>query len=507
MKKIKNTVKMLFFLALLVCLLSVLNQVLMHKKSTSQLKPFLDHAEEYDVLFLGDSQVLAGVLPMELYHKYGIAAYNFGSSNCRLPMSYWKLMNALDYASPKLVVLSVTDAEKPELTHDNAERLHEAFDAFPLTLTKARGICELTNQDGADRFGASYKDVRAELFFPLQKYHSRWHSLEPNDFRPVYNTQKGAEFLVHVSDPIPDWTLASADEALAEEGYGYLYLRKTIEECQKRDIPIVLYQPPYPIKSDVHKGTHTSAKIAAEYGVPMLDFPGMNRVADYYTDCADPGGHLNFSGAYKLTDYLGRYLTDHYDLPDRRNDSAYAHWSDDWNAYVNEKLRVITEDADSMRSRLTLLHDECFHVVLTVRAGFDYVSNIKNAMQNIARPHAYESNDIISAEQKPLDGLNDAADFNKGYMFIVDRDAGEDYEPVHEFYGIGEQEFETSFGYVFCRMDGEWIDLSLTQGNTETYYFDNWDDQDQDIRVILIDRRTGKPALALAFSHDDASAE
>ena len=92
-------------------------------------------------------------------------------------------------------------------------------------------------------------------------------------------------------------------------------------------------------------------------------------------------------------------------------------------------------------------------------------------------------------------------------MLIIDRDAGEDYDAIHEFYGISEQEFETSFGYVFCRMDGEWIDLSLTQDDTETYYFDTWEDQDQDIRLIIIDRRTGKPALSMAFSRGEEKAE
>jgi len=164
MRKIKTVARLVVFFVLLLCLFSGLNQILQHKESVVMLKPFLDHAQEYDVLFLGDSQVRAGILPMELYHSYGIASYNLASSNCRLSMSYWKLMNALDYVMPKLVVLSVTDAERPELTHDRGERLHEAFDAFPLTITKARAIWELTDQDGVDRSGVSFRDIRTELF-------------------------------------------------------------------------------------------------------------------------------------------------------------------------------------------------------------------------------------------------------------------------------------------------------------------------------------------------------
>ncbi len=503
MKTIQNFLRIAVFLVLLVCLLSGLNRIMMQKDSVIGLEPFLETAQEYDVLFLGDSQVLNDIIPLELYHHHGITSYNLATSNCRLPMTYWKMMNVLDYMTPKVIVLSITDAERPELTSEGSW-LHVAFDGFPISLTKARTILELTDQEGADKNGETFSDIRRNLFFPLRKYHSRWSSLTKEDLRPVYNTQKGAISIVHVSDPDIEANLAAPDACLPEEGYGFIYLRKIIEECQRRRIPLLLFQPPYPIREEIHKGTHTAGNIAAEYGVPMLNFVDMDRVVDYYIDCADPGSHLNPSGSRKLTDFLGQYLADHYPLPDRREDAAYAHWNNEWNTYADEKIRLIAEEADSLRTRLMLLHDDSFNVVLTIRPNFDYQKrNTKIALQNIAREHVYEDDDLVSSRLNPLSGLGDAADFNKGYMLIVDRDAGDEYETVQEFYGIGEQEFETSFGYVFCRMDGEWIDLSITQDDTETYYFDNWDDQDQDMRLILIDRRTGKPALAMAFSRTE----
>ena len=502
MKKLKHIVRALLFLLLVGCLVNGTSRLLAHKESIVALRPFLEAAGEYDVLFLGDSQVRNGVLPMELYHKYGIASYNLASNSSRLPMTYWRMMNALDRMTPKLVVLSVADADEPERIHPSPEWMHVAFDGFPLTLTKARAILDLTEQSGTS--SAPLRDIRSELFFPLQAYHTRWSSLTPEDFHPAYNAQKGAAPMVHVSDPRPDSVLTAPDDCLPEEGDGYVYLRRIIEACQSRNIPIVLFHPPCPILPQAHRGTHTSAKIAAEYGVPMLNFLDMNRVADYNTDCADPGTHLNASGAQKLTDFLGQYLTSRYDLPDRRKDAAYAHWNDEWDAYVEEKLRVIAEDADSLRSRLMLLHDDSFSVILTVRPGFDYAHrNTMAALQNVGRPNVYDDDDLVSAELNPLMGLEDAADFNKGYMFIVDRDAESEYDAVQEFYGIGESEFETSFGCVFCRMDGEWIDLSITQDGEETYYFDDWEDQEQDMRLILIDRRTGKPALTMAFSRTE----
>lgn len=505
MNKIKNIARILIFVVLLGLIFSGLDPLMTHKDSLLMVKPFLDTAQEYDVLFFGDSMVRAGIYPLELYNKYGIASYNLSSRNCRIPMGYWRMMNVLDYMTPKLIAFSIMDLEWPELTYDKGERLHDALDTFPLTLTKAKGILELTDQEGVDRNGVPFSEIRSELFFPLRKYHSRWNSLTQEDFSPVYNKQKGAEPIVHVSDPDIKAALMPVDDCAPEEGYGFVYLRKIIEECQRREIPLLLYVPPHPIRPLAHRTTHTAAKIAAEYGVPMINFTDMDRVIDHYTDCGDPGGHLNTSGAYKLTDYMGQYLTDHYDLPDRREDSNYAHWDEQWDAYLDEKIRAIQEDPDSLRSQIMRLHDESFNVILTVRANFDYdYRETKRAIQNIAREHVFEDDELVSGKLYPLDGLSDAADFNQGYMLIVDRDAGEEYDAIHEFYGLSEQEFETSFGYVFCRMDGEWIDLSITQDDEETYYFESWEEQEADIRFILIDRRTGKPVLAKSFSRTEA---
>ena len=122
--------------------------------------------------------------------------------------------------------------------------------------------------------------------------------------------------------------------------------------------------------------------------------------------------------------------------------------------------------------------------------------HLKNLLQNIARENVHWDDDKVSADLNPLEGLQYADGEGAGYFLAVDRDRGE----VHELYGRTEREFETSFGTVFCRMDGEWIDLSLTDGGEETYYFDTWEEQDEDLHLLVIDRRTGKPVLRLTRS-------
>ena len=68
-------------------------------------------------------------------------------------------------------------------------------------------------------------------------------------------------------------------------------------------------------------------RVADELGVPFVNMMRMD-IVDNQTDCYDWQGHLNPDGASKATAFLGAWLKAHYDLPDRRGDSAYAHWND-----------------------------------------------------------------------------------------------------------------------------------------------------------------------------------
>ena len=36
--------------------------------------------------------------------------------------------------------------------------------------------------------------------------------------------------------------------------------------------------------------------------------------------------HLNHGGAKKYTEYLGKWLNENYDIPDRRGQSGYESW-------------------------------------------------------------------------------------------------------------------------------------------------------------------------------------
>ena len=287
---------------------------------------------------------------MELWKDYGIVSYNFGGHGNQMGTNYWVMRNALDYTTPKLMIIDVFGVHYQGRRSSTAGQMHEAFDAFPMSRTKYEMVLDLFEE------GDEAYDSRWEYFWSFGKYHSRWNDLKAEDFRPEMNKEKGAEFRIDVAVP-GDYPVCSRDQVMEDaDTVGMEYLCKMIEECQKRGIEVLLTHLPYPAEVDWQKAANAVYEVAERYGVDYINFVEMNNVVDYQIDCYDVSSHLNPSGGRKVTDYLGNYLVTRYGIPDRREDVRYAQWHQDfaeYDAYVKDKVR----QQDELEDILMLLRD------------------------------------------------------------------------------------------------------------------------------------------------------
>jgi len=403
------------------------SRLLERKASRNQFGPFFEKPQQYDVLFFGDSRFVNCLFPMELWADYGIAGYNLSCYGNTMPVNYWAMMNAFDYAEPKVVVLAVNGVRKDLKVTGSSSDVHTAFDFFPLSPTKVRAIEDLMDDpEAVDDDGNHYVDMKWEYYFTLGKYHGRWNELTQSDLTGRPNVQKGADMMVGVA-PTEDYDLIDIDIYAEEQGVGYSYMRRIIEECQSRGTEILLVHLPYPASENSQMNANTVGSIAEEYGVQYIDFVQLDSVVDYAVDCYDQQAHLNPSGGLKVTDYLGRFIADHYDVPDRRGDAQYASWQDDLAAYRRHKRGLVTGQ-NSIKDLLVLLHDKDFSVRLAVSpqacAQLDDVH--LTLLHNVAREHVYEEDAYSkwSNNMFPLQEPEWAAEDGQAYYLHVDRNAG-----------------------------------------------------------------------------------
>lgn len=312
-----------------------------------------------DVVFLGSSQTIMGLSPMELYAQYGISAYAFGTEEQPLYATYYWLREILRTQKPMAAVLDIN-----ELLHENSEASYrKAFDYMHWSGVKWEAVKNHCEGDPTLSL--------LNYVLPLGNYHSRWEELESQDF--TYLTRDK-------TDPCLGFVASSGTCEIPYEGTepepemepetpapeAALYLEKIIRLCQDQGISLILVKTP---RAGWNSGKHNLAsQTAQDYHIPFLDFndPKLLEEMDFsYANDARDASHLNIYGAEKLGAYLGRYLFTQYEIPDRRGDPLYAHLEQLLPVYerkaANAKLATCTE----FTSWLELLPKNCVLVFAT----------------------------------------------------------------------------------------------------------------------------------------------
>lgn len=470
-KKLFGFIKILTFFVLLSVVFIKVTKVLERKTSPAMYQPFFEQKADYDVLFVGTSHVVNGIFPMELWEKYGIVSYNFGGHGNEMGTNYWVMENALDYTTPKLVVIDVFGVHSALKRSATAEQMHEAFDAFPVSKTKYNMVRDLFDDETEDVYAS-----RWEYLWDFGKYHSRWNDLKEEDFNVRLNREKGAESRIDVAVPA-DYPVCAPEETMQEYTMGMEYLCKMIEDCQSRGIEVLLTHLPYPSEPGYQMAANSVYTIADMYGVDYINFVHMNNVVDYTTDCYDVSSHLNPSGARKVTDYLGNYIMSNYEIPDRREDAAYVQWKEDYAEYVKMKYDNL-QAQEYLDDYLMLLRDETINacVYLDAQSGYLQDPMIDKLLNNV---RIYDS----------LPVLPQAAQGGSSYLFIADNTKSETKESaLHE----PEEVFDTSMGTLVYRCDEQGNAALYLEGGEENWLMPEGENRKVLAKVIVFDRETGE---------------
>lgn len=315
------------FWLILALVISGLTFITRNKNEAELVRPYYDERKNsLDVVFVGSSHMMCGIYPMELYHEYGITAYDYTSSALVLPQAYYQVVEALKTQTPQVLVLDISGVVYDNVKIGSPEYVHVQFDNMRWSLNKIAAINDLIEDPGD----------RLEYYFPLVKFHTRWKELTLGDFKRIIGGTKGAHVSEEVLEGAMPYAIISRDCTAPISEYPEEYLRKILDYCRDRSVQVLLLNLPAIADETAQAKYNTVYAIAEEYSVPYLNLlHHLDEIGfDYDTDLKDTS-HCNRTGAEKVTSYVGDYLKEHYGLPDRRDDAAYAsEWDAAYERYV-----------------------------------------------------------------------------------------------------------------------------------------------------------------------------
>ena len=311
MKKLKRVILFLLVFAVLLWACSAGIQIIVRNVSGSvsgRSRVFASVSAEkkntIDVLVAGDSESYTSVSPMDLWDRAGIAAYDCGQPGQRIQETYYILKTAFRTQSPKLVLFETNTMFRDPGFLKNVQ----------LSLTEPLAY-----------------------HFPVIKYHNAWKALFDGPGGPK-KSYKGFEIRDKVVSYEGDkeYMKETKDKAQIPEVVR-IYMEKIKRLCEKNGADLLLVSAPSP-KNYNYKKHNSLEEYARENDLSYVDLNMKFRDIgiDWKMDSYDRGDHLNISGARKVTAYIGEYLADNYDLPDRRNDDGWREWDDLAREYLEE---------------------------------------------------------------------------------------------------------------------------------------------------------------------------
>jgi len=252
-----------------------------------------------DVVAIGNSDLYSAFNPQQLWDEQGIPSYVAAGPNTNVYTSLCMLEGVLACQKPQLVILEVDEFfEKKGITYlGTATNL--AYENCYGLFSQNKNLlkCPLINQYRLTQSrvisNRGYENIATS-----KPYYGKFSYMVPSDQREPVN-------------------------AVTEK-----YLPQLISLAQEHDCEILFVCMPS-ASSWTYAKHNTVSDLADEYGIPFIDFnvDQYDTGFDWVTDTRDGGNHLNYSGATKMTKYLGKYLQEHYQLSDHRNDQDYADWN------------------------------------------------------------------------------------------------------------------------------------------------------------------------------------
>ena len=310
---------------LVVVLLALLQRLFMPKYMSSihegnLIEEYYDEVKAHDVIFIGDCEVFSNVSPITLWEKYGIPSYIRGSAQQLIWQSYYLLEEALTYEKPKVVVFNVLSMKYNEPQKEAYNRL--TLDGMRFSMSKLRAIKASMMED----------EALITYLFPLLRYHSRWNEITGEDVKYMFekDTLSHNGFLMRIdTKPV---TVVPKGKKLPDYQFGqnsYDYLERMTKLCKKNGIDLVLIKSPSVYPYWYEEWDEQIVDFAKQNDLTYINFLDYveEMEIDYSKDTYDGGLHMNLSGAEKFTSYLGQFLQERYQLPDRRNEE---HLSEIW---------------------------------------------------------------------------------------------------------------------------------------------------------------------------------
>ncbi len=314
----KRTLKVIIFVIVVIFFYTMVNKFFMPKDSYHDKWDFFYelNPNTIDIVFLGSSHSYRTFNPIIINHELEIDSYSMGMNDTKVEYLYYQLKEITKTQSPKVITIEVFSFIDLDKHHGISSMAHNAVDTMKLSFNKHLLIQNLIP-----------KEEKTEYYFPIFNYHNRWKDTDflsnTSDF--YLNNKTLTEYYGYT--PYEEVKYDSSSLLNKDVIYDFeikhkiknerlFYFQKIIDLCEQNQIKLILLVAPYETQYEISaKDLRAYTNSIEQYlkdkrinNVEIVDFNLLSKELRFQLNDLSDVGHVNISGAYKVSKYLAEYL-------------------------------------------------------------------------------------------------------------------------------------------------------------------------------------------------------
>lgn len=286
-----------------------------------------------DMVMIGSSPVYPYYAAPMLWGEYGIVSYPI-STNLQRPVAAPYLAEEVRKTQePRLYVFEMRmyTARDTDLTN-NMAYTRGVTDNMKYSWNRIRTVNAMVD-DVSERY---------TYYFDIFKYHSNWKTMVLPEQIACFRYEKpdSRKGYVMTDEVGPceavDTSSITEKEPIPEFQEKCLY--DLLDYLKEEELPALFILSPTVMEEEKQRMYNYMEDIIGSYGYEFLNLNDYYEEIgmDFATDFSDYGGHANALGAEKCTAFLGRYIMENYELPDRRGSEGYEDWDASYEQWRKE---------------------------------------------------------------------------------------------------------------------------------------------------------------------------
>lgn len=297
-----------------------------------------------DIIYIGGSNVHHHFNNMLAYDLYGFTTYLLSSGIQSFALAKYLIEESEKTQKPELYIVDLARLPDDLIADYHEDWSRFIVDSMKNSKTRINAINDLLGYANINKFDY------INYYFSFFKYHNSWKNVNEDSFKKTIGQYKSYFFYSPAEEINPQPEFIWTDEIIDLPPENEKMLLDLLDYIKLNNLNVLFVIPKSTYWTPSYQRINAAVSIIKEYNFDVINFNTLDDInLDFTTDFYDVN-HLNVYGATKYTLYFSKYLKEHYDLKNHKNNSKYNSWNQEYLNFKRDFQKITEKNFDDVVS-------------------------------------------------------------------------------------------------------------------------------------------------------------